>query len=68
MDSSPPRSESFLLRCRQERSPQTGLPDVWRFSLEDVRTGQRVGFVTLEAALAYVRGKLTTNNGPLTIK
>lgn len=62
MDKLPSRAESFLLRCWQERSPQTGLPTVWRYSLEDIRTGRRVGFVTLEAALAYVRGKLTTNN------
>lgn len=58
MNNRPSLSHSFLLRCWQERNPQTGRPNVWRFSLEDVRTRRRVGFATLEAMLAYVNDRL----------
>ena len=54
----PPRYLSFLLRCWEEGNPQPGMPETWRFSLEDIHTGQRRGFASLEALLAYVRAEL----------
>ncbi len=53
-----PRSASFLLRCWQEPRTHTGTHRIWRYSLEDIRTGRRVGFTSLEAALGYIREQL----------
>jgi hypothetical protein len=57
--SSPPPYHTFLLRCWQERSTE-GIEaiKVWRFSLEDPRTGERQGFATLEALLASLQTAL----------
>lgn len=56
----PPRYQTYLLRCWQERSTQVGsVVKVWRFSLEDPRTGRRRGFASLEALLASLQTELT---------
>ena len=52
-----PRYCSYLLRCWQERSLRQSAAD-WRFSLEDPHTGQRRGFVTFEALVAFLRQEL----------
>lgn len=58
----PPRYQTYLLRCWQERSQQDeGLVVVWRFSLEDPRTGQRRGFASLEALLASLKTELSND-------
>jgi hypothetical protein len=53
-----PRYCSYLLRCWQERSLRQSAAAVWRFSLEDPHTGQRRGFATFEALVAFLRQEL----------
>ena len=43
---------SYLLRIRQENDREV---PVWRASLEDPQTGQRRGFLDLEALIAYIQ-------------
>ena len=54
MDSQPqlPPYRAGLLRMWVERRPQ--LPPVWRFSLEDVATGERRGFADLDALICHL--------------
>ncbi len=49
----PPSYHVFLMRCWEEHSdyPES---DAWRFSLQDPGTGQRRGFASLEALLAFL--------------
>ena len=56
----PPPYHTYLLRCWQERSTE-GIEEikVWRFSLEEPRTGQRRGFASLETLLAVLQAELT---------
>jgi hypothetical protein len=57
--SNPPSYHTYLLRCWQERSTEgVEAIKVWRFSLEDPRTGQRQGYATLEALLASLQAAL----------
>jgi hypothetical protein len=59
-----PRYHTYLLRCWQERSAQANeTVTVWRFSLEDARTGQRRAFATLEALLNALLGELVDEAG-----
>ena len=44
---------AYLLRIWPE-APGRGLPDGWRASLEDARTGERLGFSCLEHLFAYL--------------
>ena len=55
----PPPYHTYLLRCWQERSTE-GIEEVkvWRFSLEEPRTGRRRGFATLEALLSALQAEL----------
>lgn len=48
----PPRYHTFLLSLWEEHSD--GLP-VWRFSLENPHTGERLGFKALDEMVAYLR-------------
>jgi hypothetical protein len=43
------RYRTFLLTLWEEGSRDGGSPPVWRFRLEDPRTGQQRGFASLEA-------------------
>jgi hypothetical protein len=45
----PPRYYSYLLTFWEERGREPDMPVVWRFRLEDPRTGQRRGFADLAA-------------------
>ena len=54
----PPRYRSYLLTFWEERSRDPDAPAVWRFSLEEARTGQRRGFASLEALVAFLRVEL----------
>ena len=56
-----PRYQVYLLRCWEERSVYPNQPGVWRFSLEDTRTGQRHGFASLEAMVVCLQTELTNN-------
>jgi hypothetical protein len=59
---SPPRAfryRSYIVRCWQEATVHAGRQTkLWRFSLQDPRTGQRRGFVTLEALLVSLQEEL----------
>jgi hypothetical protein len=48
------RRSIYLLTMWQERPTSLEAPAVWRFSLEDARTGQRYGFASLEHMLAFL--------------
>ena len=48
---------SYLLRFWEERSEQSALT-LWRISLEDPSTGQRRGFASLEALMAWLQSEL----------
>ena len=54
----PPRYRSYLLTFWEERSRDPDAPAVWRFRLEEARTGQRRGFASLEALVAFLRAEL----------
>ena len=54
----PPRYRSYLLTFWEERSHDPSLPVVWRFSLEDPRTGERRGFGSLEALAAALEQEI----------
>ena len=47
-----PIYRSFVLTLWQEHGRGPSEPAVWRFRLEDPRTGQRRGFADLEALVA----------------
>ena len=47
----PPRYRTYLLTLWEERSRDPEAPVVWRFRLEDPRTGERRGFADLEALM-----------------
>ena len=50
-----PRYCSYLLRCWQEQSVIHLGTAAWRFSLEDPHTGERYGFATFDALMAFLR-------------
>jgi hypothetical protein len=55
----PFRYLSYIVRCWQEPSVHAGREtSVWRFSLQDPRTGQQRGFATLEALLISLQEEL----------
>jgi hypothetical protein len=54
----PPGYHSYLLRFWEERgeeSPST----IWRFSLEDPSTDQRLGFASLDALVDWLKTKIS---------
>jgi hypothetical protein len=55
----PPQYRSYLLRFWEERAPLRGSPDsaVWRFSLEDPHTAERIGFKSLDELVAFLRAQ-----------
>jgi hypothetical protein len=55
----PPRRDIYLLIVWQERPPSLVGPAIWRFSLENVRTGQRHGFCSLERMSAFLEDRTT---------
>ena len=56
----PPFYRSYLLTFWEERSRDPSVPVVWRFSLEDPRTGQRHGFPNLEALVAALKQEMAS--------
>jgi hypothetical protein len=55
---SPPRYRTFLLTLWEERNQDPNSPAVWRFRLEDPRTGQRQGFASLAEMVASLQTEL----------
>jgi hypothetical protein len=47
---------AFLLRCWVESAKEE--KDVWRFSLEPVRGGRRLGFSDLETLVDFLKGDI----------
>jgi hypothetical protein len=58
MSSRPPRYCSYLLRCWEEPARRAGGPTIWRFSLEDPRTGERHAFADLERLSEFLRRRI----------
>lgn len=52
---------AYVLRLWREPS-EADNADVWRFSLENVRTGERRGFADLPGLLAFLQGQLTPHD------
>lgn len=64
----PSRYHAYLLRIWQEAgfdelSRAASETAVWRFSLEDPSTGQRLGFADLAALVAFLHQQTSTNHG-----
>ena len=57
----PPRYRSYVLTIWEERGGDPDALVVWRFSLQDPRTGQRRGFASLEKVMAFLRTELLSN-------
>ncbi|MGD8793934.1 MAG: hypothetical protein PVF47_15385 [Anaerolineae bacterium] len=55
---------SYLLRLWLEHGENPNLPGVWRYSLEDPHTGEKLGFASLESLLAFLQQQ-TSLAGPL---
>ena len=53
-----PIYRSFVLTLWQEHGRGSSEPAVWRFRLDDPRTGQRRGFADLEALVAALKEEM----------
>jgi hypothetical protein len=49
---------AFVLRCWAEHPRFEPSPPIQRFSLEDIHTGQRYGFSSVEALMAFVQNAI----------
>lgn len=54
----PPRYRVFLLRLWEERGQPPDSTAIWRLSLEDARTGERIGFPNIQALSDYLSASL----------
>ncbi len=54
----PPRYRAFLLRLWEERDQHPEAAAIWRLSLEDPQTGERLGFASLQALSEYLASML----------
>ncbi len=54
----PPRYRSYLFTMWEERGTNESSPAMWRFGLEDARTGQRRGFARLDALVAALQQEM----------
>ncbi|MGD8624777.1 MAG: hypothetical protein PVF47_21460 [Anaerolineae bacterium] len=59
----PPRYRTYMLTLWEERGRETSAPVVWRFRLEDPRTGKRRGFATMEGLVAALEGEMREARG-----
>jgi len=57
-----PPYRAFLLTCWQEKTAVTD-PKIWRFRLEEPRTGEQHGFTNLEEVMAFVKTSLQESDG-----
>lgn len=58
----PPRYRTLLLTLWEERNQDPNLPSVWRFRLEDPRTGQRRGFATMETLIEALKEEMSSSD------
>jgi hypothetical protein len=59
----PPRYRTYMLTLWEERGRETSAPVVWRFRLEDPRTGKRRGFATVEGLVAALEEEMGEARG-----
>jgi hypothetical protein len=59
--SNPTRRYIYVVTLWQERPASPDKPAVWRFALEDARTGRKRGFGSLEALSAYLQRRMATD-------
>ena len=59
----PPRYRTYMLTLWEERGRETSAPVVWRFRLEDPRTGKRRGFATMEGLMAALEEEMREARG-----
>ncbi len=52
----------YLLTIWQERAASSKHAAVWRFSLEDARTGERWGFANLEQILTFLEKQMVIDS------
>lgn len=50
--------QAYVLRLWREAAGTDDMPAVWRFSLDDTATGQRLGFSNLNALMEYLSQQL----------
>jgi hypothetical protein len=55
--------QAFVLRIWQEDAASSPALKVWRFSLQDTRTGQRHGFANIEAVNAFLEKMMKEEDG-----
>jgi hypothetical protein len=60
----PSPHHAWLLRCWHDRQPTPDQPGVWRFSLENIHTGARLGFPSLAALMIFVTRELSEETAP----
>jgi hypothetical protein len=61
----PPRYRTYLLTLWEERGREKSAHVVWRFRLEDPRTGKRRGFATVEGLVAALEEEMReARDGP----
>jgi hypothetical protein len=60
MHARPSQYHAYLLRIWQEAASETA---VWRFSLEDPSSGQRLGFADLAALVAFLHQQTSATHG-----
>ena len=58
----PPHYRAFLLTLWEERSRDRDSPQVWRFRLEDPRTGQQRGFARLEELVEALKQEMVDSD------
>jgi len=58
----------YLLTIWQERPASSDHPAVWRYSLEDARTGERRGFANLEQLQAFLKDQTRQDEPDTTLK
>ena len=59
-----PHYRAYMLRLWDEQT-RPDLPGDWRFSLEDARSGYRLGFSSLEAMIDYLQNEIASFDVPL---
>ena len=53
----------LIVRLWRERAASSQHPSVWRFLVEDTRTGQRRGFGSLEELVTHLQVRMEKSEG-----
>ena len=57
---SSPRYCAYLLRCWETPGQRPARPTTWRFSVEDIHTGERRGFASVQALIDFLETELAS--------